>query len=151
MTNNRHFKNYIFLILSFFLFICITDVKAASTIENSPDVVAKDFYTWYLKELSQDHFKELEPTKLSKYVAKGLIKEIEIKENSADGIDEDYFTKAQDYLDEWVTNIAVSDTKIQKNTASAKVTLGVSDISQLSLSFIKEKNEWKIRKVRKIR
>lgn len=119
----------------------------------APDAFVSEFYGWYLHSLAADHdpFRD-DRTKLSKYVSKALIKEIERRMNSANGLDADYFIQAQDYLDDWENNISVAMPKINGNTASVVVTLGATKDSRhrLALILMKEDRVWKIRKIRAI-
>jgi hypothetical protein len=107
------------------------------------------FYHWYLDELAA----ELDPlhdrTKIEAYVSKALLKDLDERINSAKGIDEDYFLKAQDYLEDWASSIVVSDVRINGNTASATVTLGATKQSRhrLTVNLLSEESSWKITKV----
>jgi hypothetical protein len=65
-------------------------------------------------------------------------------------LDEDYFIRAQDYLEDWASNIIVADVQIKCRTASAIVTLGATKESMqtLALNLVKEGDAWKISKVK---
>jgi hypothetical protein len=116
----------------------------------SPDVVAKDFYRWYLGLLveNKDPMHD-EVTAFSKYVSSALAKEIERKIHSADGMEADYFIQAQDYLDDWPTNVSVATPRIKGALAAVTVSLGAAKPSsyRLTVTLVKENDTWKIRRV----
>jgi hypothetical protein len=117
--------------------------------QSQPNATLTAFYHWYLDELAA----ELDPlhdrTKIEAYVSKALLKDLDERINSAKGIDEDYFLKAQDYLEDWASSIVVSDVRINGNTASATVTLGATKQSRhrLTVNLLSEESSWKITKV----
>lgn len=125
--------------------------SALAGIPLTPDATVSKFYNWYLHALTTDHdpLRDDRP-KLSAYVSKALIQDINRRMNSADGLDADYFIQAQDYLDDWGTNISVTKPEINGNTAVLVVTLGATEESRhrLRLTLKKERDIWKIRKVR---
>jgi hypothetical protein len=119
---------------------------AAST----PQASLTAFYHWYLRALASDRnpLRDDRP-KLEGYVSKGLLQEIDRRANKPEGLDEDYFIEAQDFLDDWANNIVVSNVRIDGSAASAMVTLGATKHSRqpLALNLINEGNSWKISKV----
>ena len=108
------------------------------------------FYHWYLETLAKgrDPLHD-DRAKIEACVSKALLRKIEKQINSPDGLDEDYFTKAQDYLNDWATNIVVSDVNTHGGVASAIVTLGVTkeSKSRLLVNVVQERGSWKISKV----
>ena len=114
-------------------FIAITSVSTAdqmpSTRVATPESVLNEFYTWYLQLLAKnkDPLTD-EPIIFSKYVSAKLIHEIEKEINSPDGMEYDHFIQAQDYMDEWLTNISVTTQGVYKDKATATVTLGGSQV-----------------------
>ncbi len=69
--------------------------------------------------------------------------------NSKDGMENDYFIQAQDYLEDWVTSIAVATPAANGDVATTKLTLGATDQSrsELYVTLRREKAEWKITQV----
>src|SRR5215510_10050422 len=107
----------------------------AQTAEHSskagPQATLAEFYHWYLEALAKDRNPLGDDrAKMEQYVSKTLLQQIERHINSPEGLGEDYFTKAQDYLEDWQTNIVVSDVRIEGKAASAIVTLGATKKSK---------------------
>ena len=115
------------------------------------DLVANEFYGWYLDSLATDIDPLTDRRKqLATYVAKDLLAEIDRQSRSPDGMSEDYFLKAQDYLDDW-QSIRVSSKPTRRGTSKVViVTLGAHPESRRSLevTMIRENAAWKIRTVR---
>jgi hypothetical protein len=115
-----------------------------------PTAVLRTFYHWYLTELINDRNPMHDDrSKMETYVSKALLTEIDRRSESPNGLDEDYFIKAQDYLEDWESNVRVSDVHIEDNVATAVVTLGAAKESQhpLALSLTRDGMSWKISKV----
>jgi hypothetical protein len=122
---------------------------AAETVR-PPEVVVSEFYQWYMKELAADRNPLIDNNKsLSNYVAASLLQQIKRQMNSKDGMENDYFIQAQDYLDDWVTSIAVATPAVNGDVATTKLTLGATDQSrsELEVTLRRERSEWKITKV----
>jgi hypothetical protein len=125
----------------------------ATATEAAPDIAAQEFYEWYLRLLveSKDPMHD-EAAVLSKYVSGTLVKEIERKIHSPDGMESDYFIRAQDYLDDWPSNVSVAAPHVNGATATVTVGLGAAKPSayRLTVTLVKEKGTWKIRKVARL-
>jgi hypothetical protein len=145
-------------LLAPFTLVCLLLTGAFGAYARSPGSSLKTlqatltgFYHWYLEALakSRDPLHD-DRAKIEVYVSKGLLREIDRLSKSAEGLDEDYFIRAQDYLEDWANNIVVSDVQIKDRTASATVTLGATKESRhpLALNLIKEGDAWKITKVK---
>lgn len=138
-----------YILICFSLLFIAQPVRAEAPL--APDATVSAFYGWYLHALSADHDPlHDDKAQLSTYVSTALIREIERQINSPNGLDADYFIQSQDYLDDWLTNISVTKTTINGDTASVVVTLGTTkeSIWKLGVTLKKERNLWKIRKVR---
>lgn len=128
--------------------------QAASPKVVQPSEVVHEFYRWYLQSLAQDRDPVTQDrATLKKYVAKPLIDEIERRMKSPDGLDADYFLQAQDYLDEWKSNISVSQLANNGTVATVVLTLGAkgSAAYRLKVTLRKEADSWKIAKVQSFR
>lgn len=129
--------------------MCVAD-NAPSKTAQSPEEAVEAFYKWYVHELRQnrDPFTQDEAT-LKQYVAAELIAKIKRQMSSPDGLDADYFTKAQDYFDDWETNVSASKALIRRTTATTTVTLGGKADSRhkLRVTLWKEKDGWRISRV----
>ena len=116
-----------------------------------PQAVLAEFYHWYVESLNQRHDPlSDERAKIGLYVSQKLLQQIDKISNSPDGMDEDYFTKSQDILEDWPTRIAVTEVHMKDSSASAVVTLGATkdSIHRLRLNLVREGTSWKISKVR---
>ena len=138
--------------LACLLLICAFGAHGQSpaSSQSTPQATLAAFYHWYLEELAKNRDPlHDDRSKMEVYVSKGLLREIDKRANSSEGLDEDYFTRAQDYLEDWASNIVVSDVRIDGRAASAMVTLGSTKQSRqrLALNLINEGNVWKISKV----
>lgn len=129
--------------------MCVADNAAANATQSAEETV-EAFYKWYVHELRQnrDPFTQDEAT-LKQYVTAELIDRIKRQMNSPDGLEADYFTKAQDYFDDWETNVSASKAMIRRTLATTTVTLGGKADSRhkLRVTLWKEKDGWKIRRV----
>ncbi len=98
--------------------------SAALAQPRTPEQAAGQFYRWYMRSLvlSQDPLRH-SPVQLSEYVSKGLISELK-RRMGRKGLHADYFIQAQDFMDDWTTDITVVRPRIQGNTASVVVGLG---------------------------
>ena len=130
--------------------------SAASVSAQSPDQVAHDFYAWYLGQLAKNQDPvTLKASSLKDYVSDALLAGIDRKLKSADGMDADYFLKTQDYLDGWLSNVAVAPAKIAGQSATALVTLGAPGGAKDELWTLRvtlalgADRHWKIRSVTK--
>jgi hypothetical protein len=126
---------------------------ATAKVESGPDVAAVTFYKWYLGQLVQNKDPLHDAvTEMKRQVATPLLREIEKKINSADGMEADYFIAAQDYLDDWPTHVSATIRDRRDAVATVQVQLGVSTQKpyRLRVDLIKEKGDWKIRKVSRI-
>jgi hypothetical protein len=138
--------------LACLLLISAFGVRAQSpaSSQSTPQATVAAFYHWYLEALAKNRDPLHEDrSKIEVYVSKGLLREIDRRTNSSEGLDEDYFIRAQDYLDDWASNIVVSDVHIDGRAASAMVTLGSTKQSRhrLALNLVNEGDVWKISKV----
>jgi len=145
------FVGPIFLFISLVCGQLFANPSAAETssIEN-PEVVTTKFYKWYLRSIAQNHDPLTDDKAgLAAYVSTTLIHEIESKQNSAEGLDQDYFIQAQDYLDDWESNVSAKSQPINGATDEVVVTLGASKDSTylLGVTLIQENKTWKIRKI----
>ncbi|WDH22207.1 DUF3828 domain-containing protein [Pseudomonas chlororaphis] len=117
---------------------------------SSPKPVAEAFYNWYLQSFSneKDPITDDLPH-LQQYVTQTLIERIKKQMSSPEGLEEDYFLKTQDYMDEWLTQIKVSEPQVQGASARESVTLGnTPDTTQIvDLLLVKDKGCWKINEV----
>ena len=141
------------------LFLLLATLALNSSVNAGSDVlqsqaasiqlVLSDFYQSYITLLSEN--KSPSDEFLAKSVSIELIKKIRKQASSADGLDVDYFLDAQDYLDDWKANIAVTQITVVGNRARAVVSLGLAKPGkyQLSVNLMFIDREWKISQVRR--
>lgn len=128
--------------------LAVSEAVAASSM--SADQTTSAFYKWYLHSLASGREPLSDDRKiLFKYVSRALVSDIEKSMHSDEGLDEDYFIKAQDYLDEWESNIVVGKPAVAGSTASVALQLGGKGDNhrRFSVALIKEAGTWKIRNV----
>jgi hypothetical protein len=86
---------------------------------------------------------------MSRFATERLLKEIDRKQKSSDGVGSDYFVNAQDFDNSWAKNITVSNVKVSGKNATAEVRLvGKGEMRRrLSVWLVKDGASWKIDKV----
>ena len=141
------------------LFLLLATLALNSSVNAGSDVlqsqaasiqlVLSDFYKSYITLVSET--KSPSDEFLAKSVSIELIKKIRKQASSEDGLDVDYFLDAQDYLDDWKANIAVTQITVVGNRARAVVSLGLAKPGkyQLSVNLIFIDREWKITQLRR--
>ena len=138
--------NLIFVIFSILFFTALGWAQA------SPEDTLRSFYKWYLHTVVTNH----PPTRTSAKVSAASSARLRSWFRSRTGRewDADYFIDAQDYDDDWATNIAVSKANISGNRADVTVTLGPTKSAanaigqrELKIKMVKESGGWKIDRV----
>jgi len=143
-------KTYIAIILT--LFITLSGHNSYGN-SNTPEKFVKDFYTWYIKELTSTGTQNpLLDDAIYKYIDKCIVRKLRIN-LERNSVDIDYFTFSQDYFDTWIKTFKTYGTmKINESTFVVPVSLyGDIENSPVLLVFLKEENRTlHIIKVRKI-
>ena len=112
---------------------------------DTPDRTARDFYVWYVHLLAHDKEATDDPTDYARFVSRALRARIARQMASAEGMDVDYFIKAQDYLDGWLTHVTASRPVVHGSGADLIVTLGGGGEGQrLAVKLVREDARWKI-------
>lgn len=127
------------------LYGLIASAQPAKPASQPPDVV-RDFYRWYLQAIAKSKDPATKDRAgLKNYVSADCIAMIDRKMKSPDGLDADYFLQAQDFEDNWISNISVKETARTATTATMAVVLGKSPSEQkLTVRLRNEKGVWKI-------
>lgn len=130
------------------LLICWSQVAAAAS--QAAEQTVSEFYRWYLHSLAAGR----EPlsddrVKISKYVSNSLVREIRRRMRSDEGLDEDYFIKAQDYSDDWTRNVVAGKAVVDGDKALVALQLGAGSQTSRKLSVVltREDGIWKIQGV----
>ena len=122
-----------------------TTTKAADT----PEQAAKDFYQFYLKEISRafsDEQVQVNKKKTSAFLSTKLGKWYQSKAYEEYGAD--YFFDAQDFDEKW--QVSTTKAVIKGNTATLKVILAVPNAEKsdwtntLAIKMVNENDAWKI-------
>jgi len=133
----------------------------SSPTDRSPEIVVKEFYTWYIHSVAHniDPFKTDKLT-LKKFVTTKLILKIEriARAMASRDYDSDYFVEAQrDYPDspsledEWMKNISMSNTIVRGGGATVTVTFGENGaLAKERISLVHEAGVWKIDNVKAV-
>jgi hypothetical protein len=125
------------------------DVKAGA---RAPEVVASEFYGWYLDTLGadQDPLSDRYDT-FSRYVAKDLSARLIERLQGGQAPPRDYFIQSASYRPAWQRSVRAATVRQRPGGADVVVTLGDSrDDSPrqvLALSMVLEGGVWKIRRV----
>ncbi|WP_445231056.1 DUF3828 domain-containing protein [Duganella rhizosphaerae] len=130
------------------LFICWNHALANTSQPAEQTVSA--FYEWYLRSLAAGREPLSDDRKeISKYVSRSLVRELEKRMRSDEGMEEDYFIKAQDYLDDWERSVVVDKATVDGEKARAALQLGATGESRrrFSIALVREGGIWKIRSV----
>jgi hypothetical protein len=111
---------------------------------------ALHFYRWYMQSLaiSQDPLLQ-SPEQMSAYVDRKLMNELK-RRMGRKGLHADYFIQAQEYMDDWTTDIKVVRFPVRDNLASVVVILGGTPETRrmLALTLTRADGDWKICMVR---
>lgn len=121
--------------------------SAALAKGQAPEQAALQFYRWYMQSLaiSQDPLRH-SPVQMSAYVDKGLVNELKRRK----GPHADYFIQAQEFIDDWTTDIKAVRPTVQGNLASVVIILGATPETKriLALTLTRNAGDWKICMVR---
>ena len=128
-------------------------VAANAISAKSPDQVAREFYGWYVGLLVHDKEATEDPVGYVRFVSAPLRAQIKRQENSPDGMDADYFIKAQDYLPDWPGHVAATPAMVNGTTARTTVTLGTDRRHswRLAVVLVKEAGDWRVSRVQRVR
>lgn len=128
----------------------IASAAQAKAQPQPPQEAALHFYRWYMQSLtiSQDPLRQ-SPVQMSAYVDKRLMSELK-RRMARKGLHADYFIQAQQYMDDWTTDIRALRPTIQGNLASVVVILGATPETRrmLALTLTRADGDWKISMVR---
>jgi hypothetical protein len=137
-----------FTLLAFILVASVFPVRAIEP-TGRPEESIRSFYHWYVTALIANREPLKERAEMSRFATERLLKEIDRKQKSSDGVGSDYFVNAQDFDNSWAKNITVSNVKVSGKNATAEVRLvGKGEMRRrLSVWLVKDGASWKIDKV----
>lgn len=126
------------------------EVKSAA---RAPEVVATEFYGWYLEALGadQDPLSDRYET-FTRYVAKELAARLVERLQTGRLPQRDYFIQSASYRPAWQRSVRAATMRQRAGAADVLVTLGDASIDagprqMLALSMVLENGVWKIRQV----
>jgi hypothetical protein len=134
-------------LLLFFACLCAT---GSASPQATPAAAAEDFYRWYLQQIAAQHDPlHDDRAELQRHVAARLLRELDEKSASEDGLDADYFLQAQDFMEGWANHVAAVGLPSKGKTAAAQVSLGDSaqDLRRLRVTLV---NEGGVRRIRRV-
>ena len=140
------------LLLSAFLLFFALHISAGAQVK-PPDVVAKDFYKWYLTELNAERDPiSQNKARMRSFISARLSRWVYSSSYSEYGAD--YFIDAQDWEQSWVNGISATRPVIKGSTATLRVQFdpakGVTSgfgRRILPVKLVKEGGVWKIDRV----
>ena len=92
----------------------------------SPQQAALHFYRWYMQSLVLGQVPlQQSPVQMSAYVDSKLANELK-RRMSRKGLHADYFLQAQDFMEDWTTDIKAVPFPVRGNLASVVVILGAT-------------------------
>jgi Protein of unknown function (DUF3828) len=138
----------IFALPALVLVLSLLPIRAAEP-NAKPEESIRSFYHWYVTALIANREPLNERAEMSRFATERLLKEIDRKLKSADGLGSDYFIDAQDFDNLWAKNITVSDVKVSGKNATAEVRLvGKGEMRRrLKVWLVSDGGSWKIDKV----
>jgi hypothetical protein len=123
---------------------------AAFAQSQPPEQAALQFYRWYMLALAIDDDPLRHSTlQMEAFVDQGLVKDLK-RRTQRKGLYADYFIQAQDYMEDWTTDIRAVRPVVQGNLASVVVILGATAETKriLALTLTRSSGVWKICMVR---
>ncbi|QBH97661.1 DUF3828 domain-containing protein [Limnobaculum zhutongyuii] len=126
------------------------DVGSAMEKQATPQQQVIAFYHWYMTNIERLPSAEPEDKKtFEQYISQETLNLLNKINNSEDPLDADYYLSAQDYGDNWASEIEVLRESIDGNSAEVDIHLGkTNDMEQtLYISLRLEHGAWKIYRV----
>jgi len=132
------------------LLVCLFACRVEAAVQRAPDVVAVEFYGWYLEALSadQDPLSDRYAT-FTRYVAKPLAARLIECLKSGRPPESDYFIQSSGYRPAWLRGVQARLVRQRGTSAEVQVTLGREERTMrvLALTMVLEDGMWKIRTV----
>ena len=139
--------SYLRLSMVIFALMVLLSVPVQTQQPETPEEVARGFYSWYLHQLNRENANPLkQKTTALKYLTPQLYANAP---RLTRRMDADIFICAQDWDAGWEKNFTVSTPQINKGSATETVTLpsGETDRIKIDLTLIKTASGWRINKV----
>jgi hypothetical protein len=145
-------KKYLVAVLTvvmMFLGLTIPQVGIAEQ-RATPEATVANFYTWFIKHLSEDKVYPLMDKEVFRYVAPATVDVLrsDYKANRfAEGAE--YFTNAQDFDEkDWTAHMSIRPAMMLDDVALVAATFGTGSTRQTNVVFLRKfDGVWKITKV----
>lgn len=125
--------------------LLMTSSIAFASCENSPQKFTESFYKWYLTNINDENSVNYDNIKITQSTTAALQNDINIKIESPDGLESDYFLKTQDYEDDWAKFVKSEPVIENENAAEERIILGNGpNMQELRVRLLKEGKCWKI-------
>lgn len=125
--------------------LLMTSSIAFASCESSPQKFTESFYKWYLTNINDENSVNYDNIKITQSTTAALQNDINIKIESPDGLESDYFLKTQDYEDDWAKFVKSEPVIENENAAEERIILGNGpNMQELRVRLLKEGKCWKI-------
>ncbi|MCE0828474.1 MULTISPECIES: DUF3828 domain-containing protein [Buttiauxella] len=134
-------------ILTAFMLLVSTSTLAASDYDQ-PIKLAQEFNQWYLQQISQNKNPLTDGHDIDKYVTKSTLEKLRSAiGNEAEFYDADFFIRAQDFGEDWPTNVTVVSSDYDPVCFNIYVSYGKKQQHTVIDCMVKESGTWKIQSV----
>lgn len=116
----------------------------------TPAATARNFYAWYVGAINDDKVAVNDTVRYPRFVTRTLRDKVRRLMNAPDGLDADYYIQAQDYDDDWATQIeATALPSPVAGKARVAVRLGAKSATphRLIVDLTLEGGAWKIAEI----
>ena len=125
--------------------LLMTSSISFASCESSPQKFTESFYKWYLTNINDENSVNYDNIKITQSTTAALQNDINIKIESPDGLESDYFLKTQDYEDDWAKFVKSEPVIENENAAEERIILGNGpNMQELRVRLLKEGKCWKI-------
>lgn len=141
-------KNYLFALL-----IVSTCAAAGSDVASSlqPEKAALAFNKWYIQQINADKYPITDGHEIDKYVTSDTMKKLRKAQDPkyADEMfyDADFFIKAQDWDDDWVTDVTVISADYDPACFNVWIAFGKKQQQIVVDCMAEENGVWKVQSV----
>ena len=125
--------------------LLMTSSISFASCESSTQKFTESFYKWYLTNINDENSVNYDNIKITQSTTAALQNDINIKIESPDGLESDYFLKTQDYEDDWAKFVKSEPVIENENAAEERIILGNGpNMQELRVRLLKEGKCWKI-------
>lgn len=140
-------RNYLFALL--IASTCATAGTDSASLQ--PEKAALAFNKWYMQQINADKYPITDGHDIDKYVTRDTMKKLrkaqDPKYSDEMYYDADFFMKAQDWDDDWVTNVTVISSEYDPVCLNVWVAFGKQQKYIVVDCMVEEAGSWKIQSV----